>query len=359
MRRSYALGLGVALFACAAVPAAAQSPWRLRSPDGTSWVQFGLLAQPQGEWITTADGEGTSQNLFLRRLRLIAGGRVTSRISFFIETDSPNLGKGAASGRKDESFFLQDAIFTFALRDQLQIDAGMLLLPLSHNAGQGATTLLAVDYSPWTFLHSDPTSSRVGRDYGVQARGYLFSKHLEYRAGAFQGARGGDATAPFRFLVRGVWYPFDAETGFFYTGTNLGTRRILAIGASVDHQDDYTSVGADVYWDWKLRRGDGVSAQANVVRYDGGATFPQLPRQSAWLVEAGYYVAGPAIGPFVQVAGRDPAGGAPGGERKIVGGVAWWGSGHRFNVKAGLGRVTRDGGPGRTQFVLQGQVYVY
>ena len=340
-------------------PAAGQNPWRLQSPDGKSWVQFGLLAQAQGEWISTADAKDTAQNLFLRRLRLVFGGKVNDKITFFVETDSPNLGKGLATGRKDEPLFLQDVILTYTFRDEFQIDTGMLLTPLSHNGGQGATTLLNIDYGPYSFLYSDPTTSKVGRDYGVQARGYVFKKHFEYRLGAFQGVRGTAATTPLRVVARAVWYPFEAETGFFYTGTNLGARRILAIGASYDRQDDYQTIGADLYWDWKLKGGNGVTAQADVVRFDGGTTLSTLLRQNVWLVEAGFYHGASKFGPFVQAAGRDFSATSSIDEQKVVGGVAWWGSGHRFNVKVGLARLTRDVGPARTQFIVQGQVYMY
>jgi len=358
-RLAFVVACAIGISCAAAAPAAGQNPWRVQSADGKSWVQFGLLAQAQGEWISTPDGTDTAQNLFLRRLRLVGGGKINDKITFFIETDSPNLGKGLATGRKDETIFLQDAILTYSFRDEFQIDTGMLLTPLSHNGGQGATTLLNIDYGPYTFLYSDPTTSKVGRDYGVQARGYVFKKHFEYRVGAFQGARGTTATKPLRVMARAVWYPFEAETGFFYTGTNNGARRILAIGASVDHQDDYKTVGADVYWDWKLKGGNGISAQANVVRFDGGTTFSTLPRQNTWLVEAGFYHGASKLGPFLQAAGRDISGAASIDEEKIVGGVAWWGSGHRFNVKVGLARLTRDVGPSRTQFIIQGQFYMY
>jgi hypothetical protein len=37
--------------------------------------------------------EGYAQNLFLRRARLLVGGQVAKNITFFIETDNPNLGR--------------------------------------------------------------------------------------------------------------------------------------------------------------------------------------------------------------------------------------------------------------------------
>lgn len=354
-----ALALVPAVSDAAVAAGAADPPWRLVSGDGKTSVQFGVLAQPQAERLTTPDGADTASNLFVRRFRFIAGGKVSDRVSFFIDTDSPNLGKGNASGRKDEPFFLQDVIITVRLSDEIQVDAGMLLTALSHNGGQGATSLLAADYGPYSFLYSDPTTCKTGRDYGVQARGYLFNTHLEYRAGVFQGFRGASATEPFRYVARAVWYPFEAETGFFYSGTNHGTRRILAVGASLDRQGDYTTKGADIYWDWKLRGGNGATAQGNLVRFDGGTTFRGLPRQDAWLVEAGFYHGRLKLGPFLQAAGREFAGASLAGERKVLGGVAWWVGGHRLNLKVGVGRLARDGGPTRTQVMVQGQVYVY
>ena len=284
--------------------AAADPPWKISSEDGASVLTLGFLAQPQIETVTTADGEDTSKNLFVRRLRLIFGGRVTDKLTFFIETDSPNLGKHtAAGGKADVSVFLQDVILTYAFRETFQVDAGLVLVPLSHNTGQSAASLLAVDFGPYSFLASDPTASRVGRDYGVQARGYVRGKHLEYRAAVFRGYPDASATAPLRYAGRVVWYPFEADTGFFYAGTTLGARRILAIGAGVDHQNDYTARAVDVYLDQPLRDGDGLTLQLDYIRYDGGTTFTQLPAQHTWLIEAGYYNRRTRLGPFVRASG--------------------------------------------------------
>jgi len=34
-------------------------------------------------------------------------------------------------------------------------------------------------------MASDPTRSKIGRDYGLQARGYI-KKHFEYRVGVYR-----------------------------------------------------------------------------------------------------------------------------------------------------------------------------
>lgn len=345
------------IFAAPGRAFAADPPFKITSADGKSWLSIGFLVQPQLEIQTTSDGTDTSQQLFLRRVRLIFGGKATEKLSFFIDTDSPNLGKDSTTGQKiAENVYLQDVIVTWAFADEIQIDAGMLLFPLSHNTGQSAASLLAVDYSPYSFLASDPTGSRAGRDYGVQARGYVWAKHVEYRLGVFQGYADPKGTAPFRYAARAVWYPFEAETGFFYSGTNLGARRILAIGAGFDHQAEYSAEAVDAYIDQPLKGGNALTFQADYVHYDGGQTFTQLPEQDTWLAEAGFYHKRTSLGPWAQLSGRHFATSAP-SESKWLIGAAYWVLGHRFNIKAGGGQLARTGSPTRAQFVVQGQFF--
>src|SRR5919109_970556 len=56
-------------------------------------IRFGALLQGWGDWTQDPITEGYSQNLYLRRVRLLVGGQVARNISFFIETDNPNLGR--------------------------------------------------------------------------------------------------------------------------------------------------------------------------------------------------------------------------------------------------------------------------
>lgn len=358
MHRSTLLVL-VTLFILVPGAALADPPWQVKSADGKSSLNFGFLVQPQGETITTPDGTQTSKNLFLRRFRLIFGGSVTDWMSFFVDTDSPNLGKANADGSKIlERLFVQDAIFTVTARPEFQVDAGMLLVPLSHNSGQSAATLLALDYGPYSFLASDPTTCLMGRDFGAEARGYV-AKHLEYRVGVFQGNRGASASAPFRYFGRVVWYPLDAETGFFYSGTTLGSRRIVAIGGSLDHQGDYNTRAVDLYVDQPLPGGDAATFQANFVHYDGGRLLAQLPAQTCWLLEGGYYLRAARLEPFVQIARRNPSNPSLAVDRKYQGGVAYWGNGHRYNLKLGVARLTSSAGPARTQVQLQAQIFMW
>lgn len=344
---------------------AADHPWQITSSDGNSSIAFGFLAQGQVERVRTTTGAGDSQDLFLRRTRLIASGQLSKKLSFFIETDSPNLGKGTAGGTKvEDRIDIQDAVLTYTFRPEFQIDAGMILVPLSHNSGQSAASLLAIDYGPYSFLASDPTNSRVGRDYGVQARGYLFNKHFEYRAGMYQGNRSKIESNPgttndFRYAGRIAWYPFDAETSLFYSGTTLGAKKILAIGAGFDHQMNYSARSFDVFYDQPVCHGDSITLQAGFTRFIGDVTFPQLPTENVWMVEAGYYNHQAKVGPFVQLSNRLFTDTGRSDLKKYIGGIAYWPSGHRFNLKFGVGRSLGTPSAESWQVVLQGQTFLF
>jgi len=288
----------------------------------------------------------------------MAGGKITPKLSYFVESDAPNLGKLGANGERTTEFILQDAYATYTFLQELQLDVGMMLMAVSHNSVQSAATLLPVDYGSYSFLVSDPAHCKFGRDYGIQLRGY-FKKHFEYRLGGFRGHHAPNPRFPHRYLARFVWYPFETDTGFFYTGTTLARKRIVSLGAGFDRQNHYHAYSADLFVDQPLRRGDGITLQADFIHYDGGTTFESLPRQDTWLLEASYYLRRSKLRPFFQFSNRDYAEARRADDRKIQGGIAYWANGHRMNVKLGFGRLLKDGAPDRTQIVIQTQLFYF
>ena len=54
----------------------------------------------------------------------------------------------------------------------------------------------------------------------------------------------------------------EAETGFFYAGTYLGKKKILAIGAGFDGQKDFHAYAADAFFDYPL--GPGVAPPSSI-----------------------------------------------------------------------------------------------
>jgi hypothetical protein len=335
----------------------ASAQWQIENAEKKQSLKFGLLAQGRADFTETVlDGEDiTQQDLYLRRLRILMGGTFGDRWSFFLETDNPNLGKADSTGKKGASdIYIQDAVLTYSWKDNHHVDVGMLLCNGSHNMMQGATTLLPVDYGPYSFVSSTPMDLRVGRDYGVRARGYPLDKHLEYRVEVLQGNRS-EPNRPLRTTGRVVWYPFEAETGLFYSGTNFGKKKLLAIGATYDTQSDYDLMAADVYWDWPIGK-NGLTLQADWITEDGGDVAPSLTEQDLMLVEGAFHFNGIKLSPFVQYQDRNFDDDATADQSTYQVGLAWWWKGHNRNLKVGWGQSESDGGDSYDSLQVQLQV---
>ena len=342
-----------------AAPASAQ--WVIESKDQKTNLKIGFLLQLQAESLETVDESGASTNIYLRRFRILFGGKIADKWTYFFETDSPNVGKSTGtSGTKEAgNIYIQDAFITYNHTDAFKVDAGMMLLSQSRNHLQSAASLMPVDYGAYTFVESTPTGERVGRDYGVQLRGYPFTQHLEYRLGVFSGVRGTDSTNELRVAGRAVWYPFAAETGYFYAGTFQGSKQQVGIGASFDVQKGYESYGFDAFVEQPINKGEqGVTIQFGWNRVDGGAFLTALPKQDNMLVEAAFHFGKGRFSPFVQYAARNYAA-STADQNQLQTGLAWWMAGHNRNLKFSVGRQHTEGQPDRTQALLQFQIFYY
>lgn len=269
-------------------------------------LKVGFLLQ---SWVTEADngnvaGDGWGNDLYLRRARLILAGRVNKLVNFFVETDNPNWGK---NGDWSSEMYIQDAYVDFQIMKELNVAAGMILLPFTHANRQGATSLATLDYHN---LFSEPflPATKAWRDNGLEVRGILFDKWVDYRVGVFQGIRGKKCKDVYdkEFCDAGLDYAvvnpndlpritgrvavnlFDAEEGFYYTGTNIGKKnadnkfiKILSVGAGVDFQPgatldkngevaNYMAFSGDVFADIPLSEKLGISGQLGVVWFNRG-----------------------------------------------------------------------------------------
>lgn len=334
-------------------------------------IRFGTLLQGWGDWTQDPVSEGYSQNLYLRRARLLVGGQVAKNITFFIETDNPNLGR--APKALGSGFILQDALAEVKLSDPLTISAGLMFVPFCRNCIQSAATLLSLDYSSFSFLATPATQSSVGRDIGFQAKGYFNGNRIEYRVGAFQGFRapavvGPGATAGSRNPLRGVGRLqinlFEPETpGIFYTGTYLGTKRVLAIGGGFDTQagpgDNYKAWTIDAFLDHPLTDSVSVTAQVDYFAYDGGQTFTSVAEQTAIFAEAGVYFKPLRLMPFVKFETQNFDAAATSDIARYQAGFTYYISGHNANLKAAYSRLNPDVGSATNQFTTQLQVFYY
>jgi hypothetical protein len=341
--------------------AIAHSQAAIRVGDDVS-IRFGTLLQAWGDWTQDPVTEGYAQNVFLRRVRLLVGGQVARNITFFVETDNPNLGR--APKNLGDGFIVQDALAEVKFDDPLTISAGLMFVPFCRNCIQSAATLLSLDYSSFSFLATPATQSSVGRDIGFQAKGYLSQNRIEYRVGAFQGFRAPGSRNPLRAVGRLQVNLFQAEMpGIFYTGTYLGTRRVLAIGGGVDMQagpgDNYQAWTVDAFLDHPLTDSISLTAQVDYFDYDGGQTFPALLKQTAIFVEAGLYVKPLRLMPFVkyEMQNFDPAAAVDNVRYQV--GLTYYRFGHNANLKAAYSRLDPDVGNASNQFTTQLQLFYY
>jgi hypothetical protein len=267
---------------------------------------------------------------------------------------------------------IQDAFATWkAMGDMIKVDVGYMLPPLVHNAVQGAGTLLGLDYFANSFRPSNSfsglgvTASPAGRDTGVQVRGLLVGGHLEYRLGLFQGLRSDPTMADaisknfFRFAGRLQINLLDAETGFFYAGTYLGTKKIVSLGGSVDIQDTYKYFAGDLLVDYPV--GPGVlSLQADFVQWDGGTFAMAIPKQHAIAAEVGYLFSAVMFTPMFRFE-QLKLDSAANPETRLSGGLAWWPYGHNSNLKFFITQTNTGVDTNRKplQANLQWQVYYF
>jgi hypothetical protein len=325
-------------------------------------IRFGTLLQGWGDWTQDPVSEGYAQNLYLRRARLLVGGQLAKNITFFIETDNPNLGR--APKALGSGFILQDALAEVKLSDPLTISAGLMFVPFCRNCIQSAATLLSLDYSSFAFLATPATQSSVGRDIGFQAKGYFNGNRIEYRVGAFQGFRAAGSRNPLRGVGRLQINLFEPETpGIFYTGTYLGTKRVLAIGGGFDMQagpgDNYKAWTIDAFLDHPIGDSVSVTAQVDFFAYDGGQTFPTVAEQTAIFAEAGLYFKPARLMPFVKFETQNFDAAAANDIARYQAGITYYISGHNANLKVAYSRLNPDVGDASNQFTTQLQVFYY
>jgi hypothetical protein len=317
--------------------------------------------------IASPRGDGPNYDLFLRRARIMLWGSATKEISYFIETDEPNLGKG---GDFTIRTFVQDAFLTYTVAPAFKVDAGLMLAPLSHHTLEGATSLNALDY------HSDMVklpAGRVFRDTGVQVRGLVLDDHLGYRVAIMEGVRNGavpqpaapagGGPAPERTMLNPGGVPrfvgqlrvnlMGSEPDFFLKGIYFTDKPIVSLGVGGDWQSkaaiklngshgDYLSGSFDAFVDYPVGNNE-LIVKANYFLYTEGAvpgtvtlpgTYGTWPGASAIYGEAGFRFGIVEPIAFVEYlkARKDAL-------TTIAphGGLNFWVMKHNFNIKTDVG----------------------
>jgi len=263
-------------------------------------VKFGFQGQFWGDWNQDSSGasQGYQQNLYLRRGRFMVGGDIGNNLSFFFQTDDPNLGKTPKA--LNAGFLIQDAFVEWKVSSALQISGGEMFAPFSRQEMQSTASYYSIDVSPLATVSNSATSSSAMRDTGFGARGFFLQDHLQYRMGVFSGERDSNAHNALRVAGYVQYDFFETEKGYSYVGTALGKKRILAIDAGIDKQSSYRAYSANVASDTPVRGGDEVGINVQYLHFDGRQKFLGVPDQNNLIAEFAYYVRRMKLQPFAR-----------------------------------------------------------
>ncbi len=319
--------------------------------------KFGFQLQTWADWTQDPNSQGYSENLFLRRVRILLAGNLAKNLSFFYESDEPRAGNSGTTGDKNicsgaaatcpaTGFITQDAFAEWKLAgNALMLDAGLFLVPTSRNGLTSTQSFLSFDLGTWALQGNGIMKGNGGRDYGFGLKGYVADNHLEYRLAAYDGNRNGttpqkaplgpEAGSRNSYRIGGrVQYDFlDPEMGYVYAGTYRGTKKVIAIGAWGDGQGDYKAYGGDFAIDLPVAK-DSVNFSFDYDHFDGGKAFSALAKQNDIYADAGYYFSAINLQPFVvyQKLGFSDSIKQVGNQQRYGGGLNWNVSGQNLKL---------------------------
>lgn len=294
-----------------------------------SYAQVGY---PGSAPSTNGKPEDWVKGAMLYRGRILVGGQLSKKGSFFLETELPTpVGAVGATGKNAQSpLVMLDCQYEHVFAPAFSIVAGAQLVSGNRNGLQGAASLMANDFTFYQYAYntftSQPLRSNFGRDVGVNFRGMLLKDKLEYRLGFFLG-RAQNGNDPLRTVGRLVYNFLDADKSYYYSGTNLGKGKTISLGAGLDAHATYLNVGPDLFVDVPLGSAGSVTFNGAFQYLTGGTVDPakstisyaaQIPTSTVQFAELGYYFKDLKIQPWLRFenlavnADKIQAGGATG-----------------------------------------------
>lgn len=298
-------------------------------------------------------GPSLQTDFSLKRVRLLFSGQIAPKFNFFIGTLNGNMG---VNGDMTARTLIADAWVEYVASEHLRINAGLLKLPFSRHMQQTGAKLHGLDFHGFCLMRAGGIGHR---DMGVMARGLLSDKHIDYRFAILDGIEyaPGDpnATPPIpdrnkndslRFVGRVGYNVFDAEPGFFWAGTYLGSKKILTFGASFDVQPGvggedgdglYSAFAFDAFADIPMGN-NGIVGTLNIYNFGSGCA---LPKGFGMWGDFGYRMNN--IEPLIAFEWYSPKDGDAGKRQAILGGLNWWIKGHNINMKFQIGTLNMNG----------------
>ena len=268
------------------VPAAS---FATKVPIPIEGATLNVSFQVQPQFLVTEagapDGTGPAYDIFVRRTRILVNGDLGPNFTYLVQVDNPSFGKfGNFTGRA----VVQDAWVGWAPTGLTGgtvffIDAGILLVPISHHLLESTTNFVTADVQADGF-RIPGNAFPAFRDTGVQMRGWAMNKKIGFRGGIYEGytpAAGltgapanvnspaftpcdakvqGSCIAPKRNPMIGGIVNFDLigseEGGWLYGAYKWGKDPILSVGLAGNYQSQAIKNGYGNLTDAKLFAAD-------------------------------------------------------------------------------------------------------
>ncbi len=279
---------------------------------GTQQKGFAFGGDP-----SVADADEWRSDFVVYRGRILVGAQLSEKGNFFMETELSSSISGANDEDGNKSVritpFILDCQYEHVFNPNFSIIAGLQLVSHNRNGLQGAAALMANDFTyfqyPYNLHPNSPLQGNLGRDLGVNVRGFLLGEKMEYRLGFFSGRTSytGEDKSQVRTVGRLVYNIFDKDKSFYYSGTNLGKGKTLSIGGGIDAQGTYVSAGGDVFLDMPTGDAGSVTLNAAYSYISGGNDTTKtysfakiIPAQNTQYLELGYYLKALKIQPWIR-----------------------------------------------------------
>jgi hypothetical protein len=170
----------------------APAAFATKVPIPIEGATLNISVQIQSQFLVTQagapDGTTPAYDFNMRRTRLLVNGDMNQNFSYLFQIDNANFAK---FGNFTPRAIIQDAWVGWAPGGitggtVIYIDAGLLLIPISHHLLESTTNFVTADVITDDFRFTGNVWPGL-RDTGVQLRGWLWEKRIGFRGGVYEG----------------------------------------------------------------------------------------------------------------------------------------------------------------------------
>jgi len=216
-------------------------------------LKVGLRLQTWYQFMEDGKRGGTKDldDFMLRRFYFSLSGEVVPKIGFFAHIAADRIGQDGLDNSSlglGSGIAVRDAWIYYNLNESFKIQMGRMYVPFTRSFGTTSTfTMLPLDlpFNQGGVRGGIFYASKVGRDDGIVLWGNPFRGLLQYRLGVSEGVESNtdNPNDNLRFSGRVSLNFLDPETTWFNKGSYLGEKKVLALGAGLDYQENLVLSG--------------------------------------------------------------------------------------------------------------------